>query len=127
MRLRLQFRLRTLLIAMFLACLGLGAWHRYYWTPHVELQPQAAAQRFKLRGHFLRFSGPDTVPYEFYVVKPGGVEPVVYKQGAGSTWRRGWWTYSIDQDLSLNAEPGAYEVWLKPQDEPEIRGKLTIR
>jgi hypothetical protein len=32
--------------------LGLGVWHRYYWTPHVELQPQAAAQRFKLHGLF---------------------------------------------------------------------------
>jgi hypothetical protein len=112
---------------MLLACLGLGAWQRYYWTPRVEVLPQAASQRFKLRGHFLRFQGPESVAYEFYVVKPGGAAPVVYKQGAGSTWRRGWWTYSIDQDLSLNAEPGAYEVWLKPQDFPEIRGTLEIR
>jgi len=124
---RLQFSLRTLFVGLVLTCLGLGLWHRYVWMPHVELRPGAFPQRFRLQGRFLQFSGSDSLQYEFEIVKLGGEVPVIYKQGAGATWRRGWWTHGFEQEFSLAAEPGSYEIWLKPRDLPEIRSPVQIR
>lgn len=116
-----------LLAGLELACLALGFWHRYVWTPQVELRPGASARRFRLQGHFLQFRGPDSLPYEFEIVKLGGAAAVIYKQGAGATHRRDWWMQVLKQDVSLAPEPGNYEVRLKPQDLPEIRSPVQIR
>lgn len=126
MRLRPQFSLRTLLIALVLACLGLGL-YRSVWMPHIELMPGASAQRFRLQGRFLQFGAPASVQYEFQIVKLDGDAPVIYKQGAGVSRRRGWWRQFVEQDLSLAAEPGIYEIWLQPRNQPEIRSTVQIR
>ena len=126
MRLRPRFSLRTLLLALALSCLGLGL-YRSVWMPQVELRPGASAQRFRLQGRFLEFGAPASVQYEFQIVKLDGDIPVIYKEGAGASRRRGWFRQFVEQDLSLAAEPGSYEIWLKPRNQPEIRSLVQIR
>lgn len=105
---RVQFKLRTLLIALSLACSALGLYH-FYWQPRIAVEWRGA-DRISVRWRLLCFSDQDSLPCEITILRRNGGREIVYKQTIGVADKRGWARYLGKVDLSLRAAPGDYSV-----------------
>lgn len=118
MRMRwFQFRLRTLLAAVVLLCIALGGW-RLYWTfcgPYVKSGPAQVGAKFKVRGRFVDFLGPDSTVYAVKVSRPmSNGRPVIYQSGSGHASRSGFWTYEFELELGPVLKAGDYKLEVFP-------------
>lgn len=137
----LQFRLRTLLIAVVLLCLGLGG-GQIYWTHfanYVIADPVRVGEPIHVRGQVFDWSDASSVIYtvELNLPRPG-IGMVTYQSKGGRIAGAGQWIYRVEAELPPVSKPGEYEVRIlpvvfhpigqqRPRQLPPLRGKVTIR
>lgn len=113
MRLKLQFRLKTLLAAVVGICLLLAA-GKLYFRQFVEAGPAIVGQPFKVRGRFVDLAGYESAVFVVNVsrVTPGG--RVIYQSAAGRTERRWIGRYDFEVELATIQDAGEYDLELSP-------------
>ena len=143
----LQFRLRTLLIAMVVVCLALGGWQLSV-RPYVSAGPAVVGKPFVVRGRFVDFLGPEVVTYVVQVsmpeaeadevVRKRGLVPdrtasmyglvpemdggsVVFQSAGGNVRRDRYCAYDVEIELSPLYDAGEFDVGIVPLTNPVFR------
>jgi len=123
---RFQFRLKSLMAAVVLICLGLGGWH-LLWTKgqYVEAEPVVVGQPIKIRGRFFHFcAGEDSGKHDFSVECDSSGRGM---RGATSADNSGWGRYDFEIDLPSVDVPCEFTITLTPKGHSPIRGSFVVR
>jgi hypothetical protein len=123
MRLKLQFRLRTLLIAVIAICLLLGVW-KLYSRQFVEADPAVTGKPFKVHGRFVDFFGKESAVFVVNAIRNTDGERVIYQSGGGRVEKRGIGRYDFEVELAPIRREGEYDLELRPLTRT-ARGKHT--
>lgn len=125
MRLKPQFRLKTLLAAIVGICLLLGA-GKLYFRQFVEAGPAIVGQPFKVRGRFVDLSGNESAVFVVNVSRVTAIGRVIYQSAAGRTERRGIGRYDFEVELATLRDEGEFDLELRPLTSAvAARGKHT--
>jgi len=126
---RFQFRLKSLMAAVVVICLGLGGWQLLMtFGQYVEAEPAVVGQPIKIHGRFFYFGEKKTEyghPYDLVLKRSSVSGNGEYGKACG--WRSGWRRYDLQMKLSPVDEPGEYMLTLTPYACRPIHGKLIVR
>jgi len=129
MALRFQFKLKSLMAAVVVICLGLGGWQLLMTSgQYVVAESAVVGEPIEIRARFFQFGGNRRGWFKFEVLQDGkwaGYRRLEYGHDIG--WGRFEFETEIKPPSLITTKPGNYTMTLTPHGGRPIHGKIIVR